>query len=100
MPFVTLLVSDSGAVLTILNWQTRGVPPSMQPPLRLHISVKVELKAKATAVESVALGKPIEFTCTRAADDDGANLDGVQSSWKIEFDIDVAALGDFVRITS
>lgn len=93
-----LLVSDGGAVLTILNWQTRTIPPATQPPLHLHIRVQVELKAKATAVDSVALGRPIEFTCTRAAHG-GTNPGGGKSSFFVEFDIDVAALGDFVRIT-
>ena len=49
---------------------------------------------------SVASGKPIKFTCTRAADDpDGAVADGGKSSFLVGFDIDVTNLGDFVRIT-
>lgn len=92
-----ILVSDAGAVLTILNWQTRAVPPAEQPPLSLHISLRVELKAKATAVDSVALGigKPIEFTCIPAG---GASAEGVKSTFLIQFEIEVAQLGDFVRI--
>ena len=88
-----LLVSDAGAVLTILCWQTRAVPPAPQPPLSLQISVRVELKAKPTAVDSVALGKPLEFTCTPV----GANSTGRAVPFVVRFSVDVL-YGDFVRI--
>ena len=48
-------------MLTILNWQTRTVPPMPQPALRLHISVRVELKSKATAVDRCFLLAPSLF---------------------------------------
>ena len=86
-------------MLTILNWQTRTVPPMPQPALRLHISVRVELKSKATVVDSVAQGKPIAFTCTpeNSGSIGDAGEDG-KTAFLVRFTIAVAALGDFVRI--
>ena len=95
-----LLVSDSGAVLSILNWQTRAVPPAAQPPLSLHVSVRVELKSKATAVDSVAQGRSIAFTCTPESSGgtgDEVSKDG-KTTFLVRFTIVVAVLGDFVRI--
>lgn len=88
-----LLVSDAGAVLTILNWQTRTASSS-QPPLNLHISLQVELKARATLVDSVAQGKSISFTCIPINGDARSRM----SSFLIGFDITMETLADFVRI--
>jgi hypothetical protein len=90
-----LLVSSKGAVLTLLNWHTRVVPPAAQPSLSLRISARVELKAQATRVDSVELGKPIKFTCTPL--NDVVDRDG-KTSFMLVFDIDVV-YGDFIRIT-
>ena len=89
-----LLVSDAGAVLTLLNWQTRAVPPATTPPLSLKVSVQVELKSKVTTVESVAQGKPIEFTCIPVAGSAHAG----KSSFVVSFAIELAELGDFVMM--
>jgi hypothetical protein len=89
-----LLISAAGAVLTILNWHTRAVPPAVQPPLHLHVSVRVELKAEATRVDSVALGKPIKFTCTPVSD---VVDDNGKTTFVLGFSIDIV-YGDFVRI--
>eukprot|EP01050_Picozoa_sp_SAG11_P014257 SAG11_NODE_1737_length_4343_cov_2.762488_3_plen_310_part_00 len=93
-----LLVSDSGAVLTILNWQARAVPPAAQPPLSVHVSVRVELKSKPTRVDSVALGKPIAFSATPEAGGGGDASEDGKTTFLVQFTIAVVALGDFVRI--
>ena len=80
--------------MSILNWHTRVVPPAAQPPLSLHVSVRLELKARATEVYSVELGKPIKFTCTPLSD---AVSDNGKISFMVTFQIDVV-YGDFVRI--
>ena len=94
-----LLVSDGGAVLTILNWQTRAVPPAEQVPLRLHVSVRVELKAQATTVDSVALGRRLDFTCTplHAVDATESRSTDGKATYLVKFSVDVV-YGDFVRI--
>ena len=96
-----LLVSDRGAVLTILNWQTRAVPPAVQPPLSLYVSVRVELKAEPMAVDSVALGKHIDATWTpeHSGSAAGGDGDGKTTTYLVRFSIVVEALGDFVRIS-
>ena len=60
----------------------------------LHISAKVELKAHATRVDSVALGKPINFTCTALSD---AMDDEGKTTFALMFEVSVV-YGDFIRI--
>ena len=93
-----LLVSDRGAVLTVLNWRTRAIPPAEQLPLRLHVSVRVDLKGKATIVDSVSLGRPLDFTCTplHAAHAVAGSTDG-KTTYLVRFEVDVT-YGDFIRI--